>query len=137
MCKLQNYRKLVNILKKKCPLAYPVSVRRVKLKDLEGDCGLESKRFDIRISRSLKESGAIDTLIHEWAHARAWNHLHDKLSVKELEDRSHDASWGVAYSEVYMIFEQNFFLENDDPVCKTVCKKCCNSTKQKNDRKKI
>jgi hypothetical protein len=105
----KSYRRLVSLLKKKCPPAYPVSVRREKMSNFDGDCTLHSKKFFIRINKSLNETGAMDTLIHEWAHARAWNHLHDKLSYEEFEERSHDASWGVAYSEVYKIYEQHFF----------------------------
>lgn len=112
--KYKSYRKLVNLLKKKCPLAYPVSVRRLKLTDLDGYCSLDSKKFFIRINYSLDESSAIETLIHEWAHARAWNHLHDKLSWSEFEEISHDASWGVAYSEVYRIYEKSFFDSNSN-----------------------
>jgi len=104
----KDYRKLVSLLKKKCPLAYPVSVRRRKLCNFYGDCSLQSKKFFIRINSSLNEAAAMDTLVHEWAHARAWNHLHDNLSWEDFEERSHDASWGVAYSEVYKIYEQNF-----------------------------
>ena len=115
----KSYRKLIFLLKKKCPLAYPVSVRRISMKGFDGDCTLHSKKFFIRINKSLVEGAAMDTLIHEWAHARAWNHLHDKLSWEEFEERSHDASWGVAYSEVYMVYEQNFFAKND-----TVLTKC-------------
>lgn len=112
------YKKLVSLLKEKCPLAYPVSVRRNKMSNLDGDCALHSKKFFIRINKSLDESAAMDTLIHEWAHARAWNHLHDKLSWEEFEERSHDASWGVAYSEVYKVYEQNF--------CSTFSSSKCN-----------
>lgn len=100
------YKTLVSILKQKCPAAFPVSVRRVKLSGLDGDCSLGKKKFFIRINRDISESSAIDTLLHEWAHARAWNHLHDSLDWIEFEKISHDASWGVAYSEVYRVYEQ-------------------------------
>lgn len=108
----QSYKKLVSVLKKKCPLAYPVSVRRVALTNLDGDCTLGKKKFFIRINKEISEESAIDTLLHEWAHARAWNHLHDSLNWDEFEKRSHDASWGVAYSEVYIIYEQCYLPAN-------------------------
>jgi hypothetical protein len=111
----QAYRHLVSILKKKCPLAFPVNVRRVKLKELYGDCSLDKKKFYIRINRDISEASAIDTLLHEWAHARAWNHLHDSLDLEEFEERSHDASWGVAYSEVYRIYEQCYIRGHKEP----------------------
>lgn len=107
------YRQLVSILKKKCPPAFPVSVRRVKLTNLDGDCTLGKKQFFIRINRELNESSAIDTLLHEWAHARAWNYFYDSLDWAEFEKRIHDASWGVAYSEVYRIYEE-FYLSPDN-----------------------
>lgn len=103
-----SYRKLISVLKKKCALAYPVSVRRVALTNLDGDCSLGKKKFFIRINKDISEESAIDTLLHEWAHARAWNHLHDSLDWHEFEERSHDASWGVAYSEVYKVYEQHY-----------------------------
>lgn len=102
------YKKVVAILREKCKLAYPVSIRRMELKDLDGDCCLRNKKFYIRINNDLNESSAIDTLLHEFAHARAWNHLHDAMNNHEFQDKVHDASWGVAYSEVYQIYEKNF-----------------------------
>ena len=79
--------------------------------------------MSIRIDKSLSESTAIDTLLHEWAHARAWNHLHDSLDDEEFEERSHDASWGVAYSEVYKIYEQYYIPETI--ISKNFCKIKC------------
>jgi hypothetical protein len=109
------YKNLVSILKKKCPAAFPVSVRRVKMTGkLDGDCQLGKKRFYIRINRDIPEQSAIDTLLHEWAHARAWNHLHDALGYDEFEERQHDASWGVAYSEVYQVYEQHFLSKLEE-----------------------
>lgn len=122
--KYKDYKTLISLLKKECPLAYPVSVRRVRTFNVDGDCTLDSKKFYIRINSKLNEAAAIDTLIHEWAHARAWNHLHDKLSWQEFEERSHDASWGVAYSEVYRIYEQAF-LKNEVSLYK------CNKIRKK------
>lgn len=119
MARFDTYRKLVRVLKKRCPVAYPVSVRRVHLQEFDGDCSKVKGRFFIRIDKSLPEVGAIDTLLHEWAHARAWNHLYDNLSWDEFEAVAHDATWGVAYSEVYRIYEQVFLPAiNEGAVCK-------------------
>lgn len=106
-----NYKKVVSILKKYCTPAFPVSVRRVNMScTLDGDCHKYKKRFYIRINRDLEETSAIDTLLHEWAHARAWNHLLDSAETNEhFESFSHDASWGVAYSEVYRVYEKYIF----------------------------
>lgn len=114
-----SYRQLVSILKKKCPPAYPVKVRRTKItSQLDGDCALHKKQFTIRISNELSESSAIDTLLHEWAHAIAWNHLHDSMDWGTFEERIHDASWGVAYSEVYRVYEQHFINRTGKNKCK-------------------
>ena len=81
------------VLKTLVPLPYPVSVRRARTKDAWGDCELKSDppRFHIRISRSIDEGAAIETLVHEWAHARSW--------LEHTQD--HGPYWGVAFSECY------------------------------------
>lgn len=121
-----DYKKLVSVLKQKCPAAFKVSVRRVKMNKFDGYCLLctTDKKFIIRINKDIPESSAIDTLLHEWAHARAWNHLHDSLNDKEFEERCHDASWGVAYSEVYKVYEQYYLpaIYTNGKFCKQKCK---------------
>lgn len=109
--KFDNYKYLVKILKKYCSPAFPISVRRVNMgNSLDGDCHKYKKKFYIRINRDLDEYAAIETLMHEWAHARAWNHLLDEAETNEhFESFSHDASWGVAYSEVYRVYEKHMF----------------------------
>ena len=109
---MKAYNEIVQILKKHCFVAFPISVRRMKLKNLDGDCSLYQKKFYIRINIELNEQLAIETLLHEWAHARAWNHLHDSLNCEEFKQKCHDASWGVAYSEVYRIYEKFYLLKN-------------------------
>lgn len=115
--KYADYKDVVRILKKHCPLAYDISVRRVATgRCLDGDCIKYKKKFFIRINRDLSEDSAIDTLLHEWAHARAWNHLLDNLdSQDKFDDFAHDGSWGVAYSEIYRLY-QKFFLSSSDGV---------------------
>jgi hypothetical protein len=105
--KMKQYHELIRILRKKCPLAYPIQVRRVKMEEF-GWCEKRNRRFYIFINRKLGQNMAIETLIHEWSHALAWNHLHDKMDCDELDRRCHDAEWGVAYSKVYRIFEEHF-----------------------------
>ena len=102
---MERYYKLIRILRKECPPAFPVSVRRLALKD-DGFCQKKSDKFIIGIDKTLTEREAIDTLLHEWSHARAWNHLHDAMDEGEFEKKIHDAAWGVAYSEVYRIYEE-------------------------------
>ena len=101
------YRKLIRLLRKECPPAFPVYVRRVKMSESkDGDCAKTDSAFYININKCLSEAAAIDTLLHEWAHARAWNYIHDSLNATGFEKVAHDPSWGVAYSEVYRIYEQ-------------------------------
>jgi hypothetical protein len=106
MQKFQTYNKLVRRLKKEIPPGFPVSVRRVKMKKNDGLCTKKGNKFLITIDKALNESSAIDTLVHEWAHALNWNHLHDSLTQEEFEKVAHDASWGVAYAKVYRIAEK-------------------------------
>ena len=102
------YRALLRLLKEQCAAAFPVSVRRVKLSKVEGRCWKHGKKFHIEIDRGLDEVRAMDVLVHEWAHARAWNHRLDTAKDEEFNKLSHDAAWGVAYAEVYVLYEQHF-----------------------------
>lgn len=104
----KSYRALVSVLRKLVPPAYPVSVRRVTLsKKIEGRCWKHGKKFIIQIDKNLDEARAIDVLLHEWAHARAWNHMLDAAATDEVFNKlAHDPAWGVAYSEVYAAYER-------------------------------
>lgn len=104
------YHALLALLKKNLPAAFPVSVRRVPLTlKLDGRCWKHGKQFHIQISRQLDEARAMDVLIHEWAHARAWNHrLDNAKDDEEFNKLSHDANWGVAFAEVYSEYEKHF-----------------------------
>lgn len=106
----KRYRTLVAALKKHAPPAYPISVKRETLRNkTEGVCWKHGKKFIIVVERSLSEPRAIDVLLHEWAHALAWNNLLDTAKTDdEFNKLAHDASWGVAYSQVYQIYEQKF-----------------------------
>jgi hypothetical protein len=106
----KSYRLLVGVLRKRLPPAFPISVRRVKLaRHIEGRCWKHGKKFIVEIDKTLDATRAIDVLIHEWAHARAWNHMLDEAATDEAFNKlAHDAAWGVAYAEVYSTYEQNF-----------------------------
>jgi hypothetical protein len=107
--RFKQYQSLLRMLKDKFAAAFPVSVRRVKLSRLEGRCWKEGKKFHIQIDRNLDEGRAMDVLIHEWAHARAWNHMLDAATTDEAFNKlAHDAAWGVAYAEIYAAYEQRF-----------------------------
>lgn len=107
--RFKQYQSLVRMLKDKCPAAFPVSVRRIKLSRVEGRCWKDGKKFHIQIDKSLDEGRAMDVLVHEWAHARAWNHRLDNAPDDESFNKlAHDAAWGVAYAEIYSAYEQRF-----------------------------
>lgn len=104
------YNQLLRMLKKECPAAFPVSVRRTKIPNrLEGRCWKAGKKFYIQIDVGLDEHKAMDVLIHEWAHARAWNHrLDNAVDDAAFNKLAHDAAWGVAFAEIYSTYEQHF-----------------------------
>ena len=88
-------------LKQDMPCAFPVKVRRVKLhrrrygySDLKKN-GTE-RYFLIEINRDEHFRIQTDTLFHEWAHCRCWNHMHDAYP----EHPEHGPEWGVAYAEL-------------------------------------
>jgi hypothetical protein len=107
--RFRQYQSLLKMLKTEWPAAYPVSVRRVKLSKLEGRCWKQGKKFLIQIDKALDEGRAMDVLIHEWAHARAWNHRLDNAETDEAFNKlAHDAAWGVAFAEIYSAYEVRF-----------------------------
>jgi hypothetical protein len=72
---------------------------------------LKIKEFHIRINNHLSEELAIDTLVHEWAHAMAWPKVERKLfpsplrrHIEHNERFGHGPEWGFAYSKVYTAF---------------------------------
>ena len=93
---MRMYKRAVKLLSEKCPPPrLPVKVRRVRLKrGIDGDCEKCVGHYYIRINRNLSESEAIDTLIHEWAHALSWS----------IRGDDHCDEWGKAYSRVYRVF---------------------------------
>lgn len=105
---METYRKIIKLLKEHCPPQLPVSVRRVMLTGYDGQCRKKEGKFFIKINRDLNEKTAIDTLLHEWAHARCWTDHHDTLSLEEWERTVHGDHWGIAYAEVYRIFEEQY-----------------------------
>ena len=58
----------------------------------------------------MPENVAVETLLHEWAHALAWNFSLDQLARapdvdrEEFERASHDEAWGCAYSRVWRAY---------------------------------
>jgi len=75
-----------------------------------GQCGRKKSRFVIRLNNHMRLDEAVETLLHEWAHALAWNFTLDKLSRQpgldpaEFDRASHDEAWGCAYSRVWRAY---------------------------------
>lgn len=98
-------------LKRHLPPNRPVIVLTGRqLPKICGDCSIVRGKFQIRVSRDLNESEAIDCLLHEWAHALSWDVCVGKAAKSrsipdhELDRLSHGPKWGIAYSKVYWCF---------------------------------
>ena len=98
-------------LREKCVTAQPVIVRTSWLPpDTLGECVRRKRRFVVRLNRAMNESQATETLLHEWAHALAWNYSLDRMArdpdvdPELFEAASHDEAWGCAYSRVWRAF---------------------------------
>jgi hypothetical protein len=103
-----DFRSVLSDLRALCPSAMPVVVRTAWLPPTTlGECIRRPARFVIRLSNRMNQQEAIDTLIHEWAHALAWNYSLDRMARDPDVDRelfeaaSHDEAWGCAYSRVW------------------------------------
>lgn len=95
MANFNDYRKIVKLFKNAIRLDFPISIKRCNLPDdLDGTCSFNGKRFVIKIKKTLPEYYAIDVVIHEIAHAMAW----------DKEKDVHGVMWGKAYSKVYRLF---------------------------------
>lgn len=106
-----SFRAVLGHLRESCPAGKPVVVRTAWLdEDMAGACIRRAERFVIRINRNLDEQMATDALLHEWAHALAWNFRLDKLaragktSPEEFQTAAHDEAWGCAYSRVWRAY---------------------------------
>lgn len=105
------FRRVVSRLRKLCPTGKPVVIRTAWLpKTTLGECIRRPSRFVIRLNNRLDEQGAIETVLHEWGHALAWNYSLDSLAKQpdvdrdEFERASHDAAWGCAYAQVWRTY---------------------------------
>jgi hypothetical protein len=98
-------------LRETCPAAKPVIVRTSWLLNGNlGECIRRPERFVIRLSDKLNEPLAVETLLHEWSHALAWNFTLDALASdpiiarERFEAEAHGEAWGCAYSRVWREF---------------------------------
>lgn len=105
------FRRVVSRLRELCPTGKPVVIRTAWLPPTTlGECIRRPSRFVIRLNNRLDEQGAIETVLHEWGHALAWNYSLDSLSTQpdvdrdEFERASHDEAWGCAYARVWRTY---------------------------------
>lgn len=97
------------------PTAYPTVVRSgEKLPpDTDAYCTRTQSRFVITLGQHLGPKAATEALVHEWAHARAWNHRHDRAVADAIagsidsgafEELVHDGTWGVEFAACWRVF---------------------------------
>ena len=93
------FHSVVRELREKLPPKYPVSVRLKKFPKKEshwnGAIYKENKRFHIHLNEKLHWDGAINVLLHEWAHALAWS------------DNNHGEKWGRAFARCWRTIIDN------------------------------
>ena len=109
------FQRILAALRSKCPPALPVVVRIGRVAaGLHGCCYRDDQMFVVRISNQLEEETAVDVLVHEWAHAIAWNLEHDRLvdcpriSRDQFSVATHGPDWGVAFSRAYVTYVGEF-----------------------------
>ena len=93
---------LLKMLRKRCPTKVPVRVLRRRIVIYKGDevsgyCD-ESRSgltYMLYVSTSQSWQGQVDTVVHEWGHARYYD-----------EHDWHDPEWGERYSEAYQAYEE-------------------------------
>lgn len=107
----KKFDKVTRMLRIEFPLGVPTTVKTVKnLKCGESGeliCGQcissenskgVAKGFLVEIARDLPLSVAIDTLLHEWAHAT------DHLANGDPSMHPHRNSWGVHYARIWRAY---------------------------------
>lgn len=112
------FRSLLGCLREFCPAGKPVVVRSAWLaQDIAGECTRTAQRFVIRLNRDLDEQMAIEALVHEWAHALAWNFRLDQLartgevSPEEFQLAAHDSAWGCEFARVWRVYISRISLD--------------------------
>jgi hypothetical protein len=109
----QEYARVLADLRLTCPPAMPVIVRTSRLPSyLAGCCRRYETRFVIQLNADMGEIQAVETLLHEWAHAVSWHYRLDTMMERgeytreEWDQISHDAAWGCAYAQVWRAYVQ-------------------------------
>ena len=94
-----DFKKAQFLLEHHYPLVFPHRVIRKKMDDdIYGSCVVKTRngptRIEICVHKDLDPVAQLDTLIHEWAHAR--------LAAIPEEFHAHSAAWGVYYAQCYL-----------------------------------
>ena len=101
----KRFDKVYRMLREECPLDAPI---RLVTKDLTKDkiCGCcltyidedgTIQKFVLEIDRNMAVLTAIDTLLHEWAHALDYE-------ANGIPKENHRNSWGELYAKVWRAF---------------------------------
>ena len=108
-------RATIGGLRRYAPAAFPVVVRSgANLPpDTDAYCTRRPSRFVIMLGQHLDPKSSVEAAIHEWAHARAWSHIHDRavadvregrIGSAEFEALVHDSTWGVEFATCWRVF---------------------------------
>jgi len=104
-------------LREHLPTPFPTAVLTSKVPpNIDGFCVRRPSKFVIQLDRRLTCEAAVQCLIHEWAHARAWNHRIDRadpatLSPEEFEGLCHGPEFGSAYAEAWRLLTTRILPE--------------------------
>lgn len=106
---VKKFWRVLRWLRRTCPLGLPVSVRckDLRVQQLCGCCYAyintknEIYRFVIEIDCSLGRVAAVDTLLHEWAHAL--DQVRDGIAAEP-----HRESWGSCFAEIWRNYSGYF-----------------------------
>lgn len=101
----KRFDEVLQLLRKNCPIKIPtkVVVRDLSKAKLCGSCtayiGKNGKiqKFLIEVDKNMSTNSAIDTLMHEWAHAM------DK-EANGIPKEAHRNSWGVCYAKLWRMY---------------------------------
>lgn len=93
----KRWRALIRFLRARSPTRFPVRVVRRPYRRLCGWTTLESDYFLIHVSTEQDSQAQVDTLLHEWAHAKAID-----------EAYAHRGRWGEIHGEIYDAWVEDF-----------------------------
>jgi len=111
LSKKYRLRQVLRYLESKYITPFPVKLRftKVCMTHEKGCTYRHGKKLNIVINLRLNMYHAVETLIHEYAHARTWRHER----IEKIEKIHHGPDWGVSYAELW----QDFYDCNDEGTC--------------------